>query len=63
MGTLIYYISGSICGLFAGFVFSTVGAAGGILASFGFITVLHIHAANSVKVMSQILVVVSTIFF
>jgi hypothetical protein len=59
MGTLIYYISGSIWGLFTGFVFSTVGAAGGILASFGFITVLHIHAANSVKVMSQILVIVS----
>ena len=61
MGTLIYYISGSIWGLFTGFVFSTVGAAGGILASFGFITVLHIHAANSVKVMSQILVIVSPV--
>ncbi|MCL4429021.1 MAG: sulfite exporter TauE/SafE family protein, partial [Deltaproteobacteria bacterium] len=39
----------------------TVGAAGGILASFGFITVLHIHAANSVKVMSQILIIISPI--
>ncbi|MHB1661057.1 MAG: sulfite exporter TauE/SafE family protein [bacterium] len=61
MGTLIYYISGFIWALFTGFVFSTVGAAGGILASFGFITVLHIHAANSVKVMSQILIIVSPI--
>ncbi|MHB8231990.1 MAG: sulfite exporter TauE/SafE family protein [bacterium] len=61
MGTLIYYISGFIWALFTGFVFSTVGAAGGILASFGFITVLHIHAANSVKVMSQILIIVSPV--
>ena len=59
MGALIYYISGFIWALFTGFVFSTVGAAGGILASFGFITVLDIHAANSVKVMSQILIIVS----
>ena len=59
MGALIYYISGFIWALFTGFVFSTVGAVGGILASFGFITVLDIHAANSVKVMSQILIIVS----
>ena len=59
MGALIYYISGFIWALFTGFVFSTVGAAGGILASFGFITILDIHAANSVKVMSQILIIVS----
>ena len=59
MGALIYYIFGFIWALFAGFVFSTVGAAGGILASFGFISVLDIHAANSVKVMSMILVIVS----
>ena len=58
MGALIYYIFGFIWALFAGFVFSTVGAAGGILASFGFISVLDIHAANSVKVMSMILVIV-----
>ena len=61
MGTPIYYIFGFIWALFTGFVFSTVGAAGGILASFGFITVLNIHAANSVKVMSQILVIVSPV--
>ncbi len=61
MGQLIYYISDFIWTLFTGFVFSTVGAAGGILASFGFITVLHIQAANSVKVMSQILIIVSPV--
>ncbi len=59
MGALIYYISGFIWALFTGFVFSTVGAAGGILASFGFITVLNVHVANSVKVMSQIIIIVS----
>lgn len=61
MQTLAYYIVGFLWALFTGFVFSTVGAAGGILASFGFITVLHVHAANSVKVMSQILIIVSPV--
>jgi len=61
MESLIYYISGSIWGLFVGFVFSTVGAAGGILASFGYITLLHIQAANSVKVMTLILIIVSPV--
>jgi hypothetical protein len=59
MHSLAYYIVGFFWSLFTGFVFSTVGAAGGILSSFGFITILGIKDANSVKVMSQIIVIVS----
>ncbi len=59
MEIFLYYAAGFLWAVFTGFVFSTVGAAGGILASFGFITILGIHSANSVKVMSQILVIVS----
>lgn len=59
MHTLIYYLIAFLWAIFTGFIFSSIGAAGGILASFGFITILHIHVANSVKVMSQILVIIS----
>ncbi|MBI1736543.1 MAG: sulfite exporter TauE/SafE family protein [Candidatus Rokubacteria bacterium] len=45
--------------LFVGLVFSTIGAAGGILAAVGHITVLGVADANVVKPMSQLLVVVS----
>jgi len=46
-------------GLFVGFVFSTVGAAGGILASFGLISVLGLQNANMVKPMAQALTLVT----
>ena len=46
-------------GIFVGLVFSTVGAAGGILAGFGHITLFGFTNANSVKVMNQILVAIS----
>lgn len=59
MHTPIYYLIAFLWAVFTGFIFSSIGAAGGILASFGFITILHIPVANSVKVMSQILVVIS----
>ncbi len=58
MHLLIYPVA-FLWAVFTGFIFSSVGAAGGILASFGFITVLHIPVANSVKVMSQILIIIS----
>lgn len=38
-----------------GLVFSLVGAAGGILASFGLISVLGLTDANQVKPMAQVL--------
>ncbi len=59
MHSLIYYLIAFLWAIFTGFIFSSIGAAGGILASFGFITVLHIPVANSVKVMSQILIIIS----
>ncbi|HED17751.1 MAG TPA: sulfite exporter TauE/SafE family protein [Gammaproteobacteria bacterium] len=48
-----------VWGLFVGFVFSTVGAAGGILASFGLISVLGLQNANLVKPMAQTLTLVT----
>ena len=42
-------------GMFVGLVFSTVGAAGGILASVGLISVMGIQDPNLVKPMAQAL--------
>lgn len=46
-------------GVFIGLVFSLVGAAGGILASVGLISVFAVHDANLVKPMAQILTLLS----
>ncbi len=47
--------------LFVGYVFSTVGAAGGILAGVGHITIFGIKNANTVKPMNQVLTLISPI--
>ncbi len=47
--------------LLVGLVFSTVGAAGGILAGVGHISVFGITQANSIKLMNQILIFTSTL--
>lgn len=52
-------IVGFLWGIIVGLIFSTVGAAGGILAGFGHITLFGFSNANTVKVMNQILVAVS----
>ena len=44
-----------------GLVFSMIGAAGGILAAVGHLTVLGMSDANTVKAMNQLLVIVSPI--
>lgn len=46
-------------GVLAGFVFSTVGAAGGILASVGLISVMSVQNPNLVKPMAQMLTLVT----
>ncbi|MDQ7093488.1 sulfite exporter TauE/SafE family protein [Desulfosporosinus sp. PR] len=46
---------------FVGFVFSSIGAAGGILAGVGHITIFGMKKANVIKPMNQILTVVSPI--
>lgn len=61
MHLIIYYFIAFLWAIFTGFMFSATGAAGGILSSFGFITILNVHVANSVKVMSEILVLISPI--
>lgn len=50
-------------GAVVGAVFSTIGAAGGILASFGLITLFGITEPNSVKPMTQIILLVSALVF
>jgi uncharacterized membrane protein YfcA len=45
--------------MFVGLIFSTVGAAGGILAGVGHITVFGMADANMIKPMNQLLVIVS----
>lgn len=50
-------------GVFVGTVFSTIGAAGGILASFGLITLFGATDPNSVKPMAQLLVLASAMTF
>lgn len=45
--------------LFVGYVFSTVGAAGGILAGVGHITIFGMKNANMVKPMNQVLTLIS----
>ena len=42
-----------IWGVLVGFIFSTVGAAGGILASVGLISVLNVQNPNLVKPMAH----------
>ena len=45
--------------LFVGYVFSTVGAAGGILAGVGHITIFGMKNANTIKPMNQVLTLIS----
>lgn len=62
MHLLFYYLIAFGWAILAGFIFSSIGAAGAILASFGFISLLRINDANSVKAMSLVLVIISAIF-
>lgn len=50
-------------GAFAGIVFSSIGAAGGILTSFGLISIVGIADPNSVKPMTQIIVLATALVF
>ncbi len=50
-------------GIFAGVVFSTIGAAGGILTSFCLISIVGVADPNSVKPMTQIIVLAAALTF
>ena len=50
-------------GVFAGGVFSSIGAAGGILTAFGLITLFGVTDPNSVKPMTQLAVLAATVTF
>ena len=48
-------------GIFVGYVFTTVGAAGGILAGVGHMSIFGLKNANMIKPMNQVLTLVSPI--
>ena len=50
-------------GMLVGGVFSTIGAAGGILTSFGLITLFGVLEPNSVKPMTQLVVLATVVIF
>lgn len=49
--------------VFSGMVFASIGAAGGILTSFGLITIVGIADPNAVKPMTQIIVLATALIF
>lgn len=57
------FVLATIWGIFAGVVFSSVGAAGGLLPSFALISFFGIENPNDVKLMSQIIVLGVALFF
>jgi len=52
-----------VWGVVAGVVFSSIGAAGGILVSFGLISIVGVADPNSVKPMTQIVVLATALVF
>ena len=60
---LSYFAIILLWGTFAGIVFSSIGAAGGILASFGLISIIGITDPNSVKPMAQIITLATALTF
>ncbi len=50
-------------GLLVGLVFSLIGAAGGILSSFGLIAILDVSDPNTVKPMAQVLTLAAALVF
>lgn len=54
-------ISLLLWGIFVGYVFTTVGAAGGILAGVGHMSIFGLKSANMIKPMNQFLTLVSPI--
>jgi uncharacterized membrane protein YfcA len=53
-----FYLEAFLWAIFVGFVYTSTGGAGGVLAVFGFITIMH-APVNPTKPMSLILVIVS----
>jgi uncharacterized membrane protein YfcA len=52
-----------VWGIFVGLVFSSIGAAGGILASFGLISVIGFTDPNTIKPMAQMLSLATALVF
>ena len=60
IGNIALYI---VWGALVGLVFSSIGAAGGILASFGLISLIGVTDPNSVKPMAQLLALATALVF
>lgn len=58
MHLVSYYLEAFLWAIFVGFVYTSTGGAGGVLAVFGFITIMH-APVNPTKPMSLILVIIS----
>jgi len=58
-----FFATIALWGVLIGVVFSSIGAAGGILASFGLITIVGVADPNSVKPMTQIIVLATALIF
>jgi len=58
-----FFATIALWGVLVGVVFSSIGAAGGILASFGLISIVGIADPNSVKPMTQITVLATALVF
>jgi uncharacterized membrane protein YfcA len=60
---LSFFATIALWGVLAGVVFSSIGAAGGILVSFTLISVVGVADPNSVKPMTQIVVLATALIF
>ena len=58
-----FFATIALWGFLVGVVFSSIGAAGGILASFGLIAIVGVTDPNSVKPMTQIIVLATALIF
>ncbi|MEJ2685365.1 MAG: sulfite exporter TauE/SafE family protein [Candidatus Sulfobium sp.] len=56
----LFYLEAFLWAIFVGFVYTSTGGAGGVLAVFGFITIMH-APVNPTKPMSLILVIIAAL--
>ena len=60
---IFFFATIALWGVLVGVVFSSIGAAGGILASFGLISIVGVADPNSVKPMTQIIALATALIF
>ena len=60
---IFFFATIALWGVLVGVVFSSIGAAGGILASFGLITIVGVADPNHVKPMAQVIALATALIF